>query len=286
MKMKNYKEKKYALRNILITNILIFIFIALILYRFIPYVLNYPPHSIDNQFQIDLVGIKYTHQYVVLISALLLLICIALRFVFGKLSVDCNADSKHVINKIRKKCFNYPYFMLIFISFIPTICATILLILFKTDFELLLRLTILIFSFTTLFAIISYMINKRFFVNKLVSTSDICNDDANSMKLSIYKKLFLQLLPLFLYSFVLLLLLTTSIMTTEKGDLLYHFYREELFRTFDTSSTYKLHDIENALKNIGLKNELDHTFIFSAYDGTVYSSSQELNDFFITYTLN
>ncbi|MBR6504293.1 MAG: hypothetical protein IKT41_00990 [Clostridia bacterium] len=284
--MKKSNEKKYTLRNILVLNILIIIFMGLILYKFLPYVLNYPPNSIDNQFQVDLVGIKYTHQYIILISAIVLLLYTSLRFVLGKLSLKNHSSSTEDINKIRKKCFNYPYFMLLFQSFVPTIFAAILLIIFKTEFELLLRLTILIFSFTTLFAMISYMINKHFFIDKLVSTSELCNDTANSMKLGIHKKLFLQMLPLFLYSFVLMLLLTTSIMTTEKGDLLYHFYREELLKMFDTSQTYNLDYIEYSLKDISFKNEHDHTFIFSANNGAVYSSTEPLNDFFITYTLN
>lgn len=284
--MKKNSEKKYSLKYILITNILIFIFIGLILYKFLPFVLNYPPNTIDNQFQLNLVGIKYTHQYIILFSVLILVLYISLRFVLGKLSFKNMSTSTDDINKIRKKCFNYPYFMLLFQAFVPTILAAILLIAFKTEFELLLRLTILIFSFTTLFAIISYMINKQFFVHKLIDTSNLSNDTANSMKLNIYKKLYLQLIPLFLYSFVLLLLLMTSIMTTEKGDLLYHFYREELIKTFDASTTYTLDNVETLLKNIGLKNERDHIFIFSADNGEVYFSTEPLNDFFTTYTLN
>ena len=98
-----------------------------LLYKLLPYVLNYPPNSIDNQFQVDLVGIKYTHQYIVLFSALMIILFITLKVVLSKLSLKHNNYSVDDINKIRKKCFNYPYFMLIFQAFIPTIFAAILL---------------------------------------------------------------------------------------------------------------------------------------------------------------
>lgn len=34
--------------------------IAFVLYFFLPIILNYPPESIDNQFQLDFDGITYT----------------------------------------------------------------------------------------------------------------------------------------------------------------------------------------------------------------------------------
>jgi len=284
--MKENNKKIYSLKKVILINLLIFMLMGGILYKLLPYVLNYPPNSIDNQFQVDLVGIKYTHQYIVLFSALMLILFITLKVVLSKLSLKHDNYTVDDINKIRKKCFNYPYFMLIFQAFIPTIFAAILLVIFNTEFELLLRLTTLIFSFTTLFAIISYMVNKRFFVNKLILTSKSCNDRDNSMKLNMPLKLFLQLIPLFLYSFVLILLMTTSIMTTEKGDLLYHFYREELVKTFDTSKVYDISEIKDSLKNIGFENKLDHSFIFSANTGTVYHSDTDLNNFFISYAQN
>ena len=42
--------------------------IAMALYKFLPIILNYPPDSIDNTFQLEFDGITYTQQYVLLIS--------------------------------------------------------------------------------------------------------------------------------------------------------------------------------------------------------------------------
>ena len=50
-------EKKLAL-----VNTLILLIIAAVLYFALPSVLNYPPNSIDNDFQIEIVGITFIPQ--------------------------------------------------------------------------------------------------------------------------------------------------------------------------------------------------------------------------------
>lgn len=123
--------------------------------------------------------------------------------------------------------------MILLLSFIPAIICGILLVVFKTDFELLLKLCIVILSFGTVYSIISYMIGKNFFESKLIESSAIVGNKKGGIRLEIFKKLLIEIVPLFLYSFILLLLLSTTIMTTEKGNLLYNIYRNELLKEFD-----------------------------------------------------
>ena len=47
-------------KKVALVNGLIVILIVGILYFAIPFVLNYPPNSTDNEFQMQIVGIKYT----------------------------------------------------------------------------------------------------------------------------------------------------------------------------------------------------------------------------------
>ena len=74
-------------------------------------------------------------------------------------------------------------------------------------------------------------------------------------------------------------------MTTEKGDLLYNIYRNELIKEFDTSTVYTLDEVQNKLNTLSLNSQKDHSVILSAKDGTVYYSPKPLNDFFIKYAL-
>ena len=198
--------------------------IMIILYFTLPAILNYPQNSIDNNFQVEVVGIKYTHQFIILSAIIVALVYIGFRFVYSRINFNSNA-SKTTLLKIREKCFNYPYIMILLLSFIPAIICGILLVVFKTDFELLLKLCIVILSFGTVYSIISYMIGKNFFESKLIESSAIVGNKKGGIRLEIFKKLLIEIVPLFLYSFILLLLLSTTIMTTEKGDLLYNIYR-------------------------------------------------------------
>ena len=277
-------EKKLAF-----VNTLVFALIAAILYFTLPTVLNYPPNSIDNDFQVQIVGIKYSTQFLILICILLVLLYTILHFVYSKLSLSkekVKNGSKEYIDSIRKKAFNYPYIMLLFEIFIPTIIVVILLFAFNTELELIIRISTVVFSFGSVFAIFSYMLSKSFFTHKLIETAQLSQNEINGIRLQLYKKLLIQILPLFLYSFVIILLVSMSLMTLEKGELLNHFYRQELLSTFPDDKIYNLSEIKETLNTIELKSEGDHTFIISAKDGEVYYSPQELNNFLITYTLN
>ena len=275
-------EKKLAL-----VNTLIFALIAAVLYFALPSVLNYPPNSTDNNFQIEIVGITYTTQFVIIISILLVLLYIALRFIYSKMSLsEEKLKNPEYIRKLRKKAFNYPYLMLLFEIFVPTIIIAILLFAFNTEAELVLRITTVVFSFSAVFAIFSYMLSKKFFSNRLTATASLANNEVTGIRLPLYNKLLIQILPLFLYSFVLILLISMSLMTKEKGELLYHFYRQELLSNFNEEKVYDISEVETILNSIEFKSDGDHAVILSASDGKVYYSPEKLNDFFIKYTLN
>ena len=277
-------EKKLALVNTLILAV-----IGSALYFALPIVLNYPPNSIDNNFQIEIVGIKYTTQFFIIISVLLVLLYITLRMVYRKLSLSkgkLEQPSAEYISELRKKSFNYPYIMLLIELFTPSVIVAILLFIFNTEVDLVIRITTVIFSFSAIFAIFSYMISKKFFSNRLIATAKLANNNINGIRLPLYKKLLIQILPLFLYSFVLILLISMALMTKEKGELLYHFYRQELLSNFEEDKTYSLEEIKQKLNSIEFKSDFDHGLIMSANSGEVYYSPEKLNDFFIKYTLN
>ena len=130
------------------------------------------------------------------------------------------------------------------------------------------------------------MISKKFFSNKLVETAEKANNSVKGIRLQLYKRLIVQILPLFLYSFVIILLVSMALMTTEKGDLLNHFYHQELLSTFPDDKVYELKEVKEQLDTIELESEGDHTFIMSAQNGEIYYSPEKLNDFFVNYTLS
>ena len=176
--------------------------------------------------------------------------------------------------------------MLLLELFVPSIIIATLLFAFNTEAELVIRITTVVFSFSAVFAIFSYMLNKKFFSNRLIATAKLVKNEATGIRLPLYNKLLIQILPSFLYSFVLILLISMALMTKEKGELLYHFYRQELLSHFNEETVYNISDVENTLNSIEFKSQGDHALIMSASTGEVYYSPQKLNDFFIKYALN
>ncbi len=273
-------------KKLALLNTIIFIFTCILLYFALPKILNYPVNSIDNDFQIQTVGIKYTDQCIILISILTCMLYITLRLVYRKLNISSKNIanlSANEIKKIRKKCFNYPFVMFIIELFVPSIIVALLLVVFNTEFELIIRISTVVFSLSAIFAIISYMVSRNFFVTKLIQTDSLGKNDSNGIRLNLYKKLLIQILPLFLYSFVLILLIALSLMTTEKSNLINYFYKQELDSRFLDNTTYDLEEAKNILSNITLNSQNDTIFILSCDTNQVYYSPVELNTFLKNY---
>ena len=195
MKPKNKILNIDSTRKLTLINTLIFVLIASTLYIFLPKILNYPPNSIDNDFQIQIVGIKYTTQFSILITVTTILFYFTLRFIYGKLSFlpsKAHLSNVDALKKLRKKCFEYPYIMFLIELFVPSIIVAILLVVFNTSLELNVRITTVVFSFSAVFAILSYMINKSFFVNKLIQTAKISGNTTDGIRINLYKKLLIR----------------------------------------------------------------------------------------------
>lgn len=286
--MKQNFFKINSVTKLSLINTLVGVILASILYFFLPYILNYPPNSIDNDFQLQTVGLGYSMQYFILVLILAILIFFTFRGFYRKLSstgIENSKNKEEYIKNLRKHCFDYPYFTLIFQTFIPPIICAILLVVFKTNFELLMRICIVILSVSAIYAITSYIISKGFFEKKLIQTSSLVKNQISGIRLTISKKLIIQTFPLFLYSSVILLLLANTVMTTEKGDLLYHSYRQELLDFFPDNYTYSIEDVKNTLTSMDLNSEQDEVIILSAEDGSVYYAEGEVTDFLKNYTL-
>ena len=223
----------------------------------------------------------------ILIAVLTCLLYATLRFVYRKLNIsklDTSKLSAEEIRGIRKKCFNYPYLMFIIELFAPSIIVALLLVVFNTEFELIVRISTVVFSLSAIFAIASYMVSRKFFVNKLIQTDYLEKNSTDGIRINLYKKLLIQILPLFLYSFVLILLIALSLMTTEKSNLINYFYKQELSSRFSENTVYNIEDVKSTLNNIELNSPNDTVFIFSCDTDEVYYSPVELNDFLKNYT--
>ena len=278
--MKKKKFKIESVTKLALVNTFAGLVLAGILYFLLPYLLNYPENTIDNDFQVQMVGIKYSMQYLILVCILAVLVFLTFKLSYRKLAIDPKKlKNEKYVNELRKHCFNYPYVTLIIQTFVPSLVCMVLLIVFKTNLELLLRICIVILSVSAIYAMLSYMINKKFFEEKLIKTSKLTKKQLSGIRLNIHKKLILQTFPLFLYTSVIMILISNSVMTSEKGNLLYHFYREELTRNFSSNTTYYIEDVKAKLNTFNLNSDDDRIIMFSAKDGEPYYNGSEINNF-------
>lgn len=288
MKPKNKFIKKISVNKIAFYNALFAAILVCILYFVLPKILNYPANTINNDFQLQVVGIKYNTQFIVLASLIVMFIFLFVKLVYNKLykGITSSTDS---IAKTRKKCFNAPFIMIIIEVILPTVLSGFLLSLFKTNLSLLIRLCIIIFSFAAIFAPISYIIGRSFFRDLLIKSSNKCKNDLKTFKLNMPSKLLILTLPLFLCSFVILLLVSFSSMTIEKGNLLYDFYKQELVNTFnDKNISYD--DIPSIFENFTFKSDNDFGLIMDTSTGKILYKSKDKSiedeNFLSAYTLN
>lgn len=269
-------------------NSLIALVLVIILYFTLPKILNYPTNTIDNDFQIKVVGITYTSQFIILATLIVTFIYLFVRLIYKKL-YNGISSSKDSIIKTRKKCFNMQYVMLIIEVFLPTTLCFFLLILFRTNIDLLLRICIVIFSFASIFGITSYMISRSFFRDLLIKSSDYCVNDLNTIRINTPLKLLILTLPLFICSFVLILLISTTTMTIEKGDLLYNFYKQELINSL-SEENLSLENIKNKFNSLEYKSDNDFGLIMDANSGEIIYKSKNMNisdeSFLSNYTLS
>ena len=145
------------------------IIIGLMYFPLIPKLLNYPPDSINNDFQIKVNFFHYTTQYASIVSFAIITFLIVLPILYRKVNkidnitnFDLNKNSKELL-PIIKTCFNFPIFMLLVFLILPPLLVFIGLILLKQEFVFSLKTTFIIFSMCALLALLIYSFSRFLF---------------------------------------------------------------------------------------------------------------------------
>lgn len=156
-------------------------FIALCLYPLLPIILNYPPDSIDNKFQMEFDNITYTQQYILLISLILfcsLIILLIRTFkMYTYISILDNPSKNlsndktiSILSKIRSLCYNTPYLLYFLEIAIPLVFLPLTFIIIKAYPLTILKICLSYISFFTLASVISFVFSKmqfRIYINTI-----------------------------------------------------------------------------------------------------------------------
>ena len=256
----------------------------------LPLILNYPPHSINTQFDIEMSGIPYVAQFACIDIVALIAIYIVIKKVFKPIDEwyknkdDLKYNNTKNIDAIRKRCLDLPYIVFFVELIIPAIiCFTILSITGSHEKTMILKITTLIIAFTFLLAVTSYIFTKNLF-RKLLS--EIYRKDADiGMHVNLGTKILMQVLPICIMGMILIALVGYAKSIKSSEDALFNVYSENLSMIFDKDNIYSYSRIRNLLSKANIYNDSASVFILSE-DGKVdLISGPAPSNFVVQYTL-
>lgn len=285
-KFYNAPSFRISLRYSIIAIILIII-VSLVL----PSILNYGPGSINTSFDIEMSYISYSQQFVlislIVLAALFMISKLLLRDIDKWYAMDDNEKYKDLdlIKKVRKKCFNLPYIFFTFEVVVPTILTTILLFATGSHHKIMVtKILILIVSFLFVLAVYSFIFAKSIYTEILSKTYS--KDSNIGFRVEIWKKISLQILPVFITAILITSLIGYSRTVAQKEDIYFSIYNKQLHSIFDQSKEYSYDDVLNKLNEFSLLNDENHSKFIILPDETIITvSGPEVSNFVKEYTL-
>lgn len=253
----------------------------------IPTLLNYAPGSINTNFDIKMSYISYTQQFLIIGLVILSLIFISTKLLLQGIDnwyVNRNKFSNNAtIQAIRKKCFNLPYIIFLFETILPALGITSVIFFTGSHHTIMiLKVLVLVFSFTFLLAVFTFIFSKDLYAEILSKTY---KEGLNiGLRVDLKNKIIIQILPVFITVLLITSFIGYSTSVKEKEDIIFTVYNEKLTDAFDTNKTYTLSEAKEILKNIKLYNENDSKFIL-LHDNVIKVSGENPSDFLVDYTL-
>ena len=259
------------------------ILVGILFYFLLPNLLNYPPNTINTQFDKEVSKLYYIYQYLIAIAGIISIFIIYFKISLRKIDKWDETKKKSEIREIRKKCFIYPYKLFATIEIFPVVI--VLLTLMCTGSHpviLLFKIGILVFSFATLVSSLFLIISKNIFYPILKETAMHVEDEKINSKNSLQLRLIFQIFPSILVSVLLIALIGYSRLINEKGELLNTYYMAEL-HIIDISGDENI--IEQAQTQIGNKllGENDYIFVETPTGEILTTKDLKPSEFFIKY---
>lgn len=282
-------KKHFKLKGILLYNIF-FVLAATIFYYLIPVILNFPPNSINNAFERGIDdGMTFNIQFtMIIVFAMILFNAFFLYQVYkvSKYKMYLNKDDEKSaikLEEIRKKCFSSPYKIYAVHAILPSFAIALVLWITGAARVLIFRTSLLIFAFTLVLALLSYISSKQIFTNIL---EEINNQSRYKKKFNVgYKwKIVFLIYPLIMATIFLFVFATNSMLSDESGEFIYENYASQMnFINFENLNS--IDEYKEKLKQINKHSNDDVLFIISK-DKVIYTDqiTEYISDFFIRYT--
>ena len=276
--------KSKEIRHILFSTLFVDLILVICGYYMIPVIFNYPPFSMESEFQHTILNFSYNEQFIIVftiaIIAHLLLTRKSLKSIIEYENKKRKGEkfSQEYIDDIRKKCILNPLKMYLVQLFLPQLLVGIFLVIQKVEISFVFRILLILFLFLAGGGMYAYILSKKYYDKIIVGTYNITkeykfkNNDFFTMKAT----LFFQIFPLFLVGIIISLILCYTRVVNEKGNSLYYYYSSEFNENQLGDDKVNLEVLKTKLNNVKLKNEDDFYFIIFP-NGYEYKSREDKN---------
>ena len=266
------------------------VIIVIILMLIIPKILNYGPGTINTEFDIQMSHISYNTQFTIIGAAVIVGIVLFTKFLLRdidkwyKSPADKRYKDKEKITLIRKKCLTLPYMFYVFETLTPSIVTIIVLSLTGSHFNIMIaKIIILLASFSILLGVATFIFSKNLYDEILTKT--YVEGSNIGFRVSLRKRMFLLIYPIFLASIILTALVGYSGSVIEKEEVLYSAYSQKIEEKFDEENIYTKNEIIENAKNITLYDKEDTVFLVSKDKTVDIINGNSVSNFVIEYIL-
>lgn len=280
--------KLYTYKKVILTYVITFSICALVLYPTMHKILNYPPGTVDSQFQIDYGGLTYTQQFGILYLFITALFVLYQRFFLFKKIANWEKygaeNSKYTTKEVRATLLTAPTKFYLLQIIIPFIAITIGLGMPMVKHEVEssgITVAILWVAVFTFNATINYVFSKNLFKSILIKTFKENHLSAKRTRLA--NDMMLLLLPLLIAGLFFTVIVSYSRLINVRGNDIYQYYKNELNYVFEENTSYSEIELTEKMEHLNFINDTDTYFIIDSNKNITTSNDVPLTDFFQKY---
>lgn len=264
-------------------------FVVILITSILPTLLNYPPNSLNNDFDVQMSGIPFVAQ----IFAIFMLAAVILIIIFKNLFKDIDSwyrdgsSAKYKdygrMQKIRKQCFSIPYLIFFGELIIPVVGIVFVLTITGSHHNIMIfKIILLLVSFFMFLAVASYIMSKSLYTKILRDT--YFEKSKMEPRVSLKEKIFLQVLPVSVMGVLITSLIAYNQVIKTKEAFLFDNYSSDLHEIFDTNARYNAGEVIKVFSEMPLSSYSHSQFLIKP-DGSVLTvNGKDPSDFVIEYT--
>lgn len=292
------KDFKQSWKSLLLVYNLINIIVGIVFFNIIPALLNYPPNSINNDFQIAINGLTYTQQYLSIFSfgvlaenVILLLVYKNIKRTLTSIEQASSQEIEKIYITVENKIVRAPRLIYLLQVSAPVIMIISTFLMLGGTIDIILKVCLVFFTMFLAISTICYTFSKKIFKSILINLFYLVNKNASTnidplfnriKRSSIKTSIILAFIPTIVILAIFISFIVYSNNSNNVGNLLYDYYENEFNKVGITYSS--INDLINDLNKIDFYNKTQDSYFIVQNNKTIYSSNnKDLSEFFVKY---